>query len=713
MSLNEEYLDELLKKAVTTEDDNSKSQPVLNKKTNEKELMKEVLDNERDIEETQEKKHTFSEDDLTEMLEHLEEIDASSISDTDISEDSFISEPVVKETMLEEPVTEMDISEAEYDEEENDEATTMAESAEYMSDIDELLKNIEETSSEIPKDGTQELQSQEDNLNEIINGINDNGTVENNLSENELHDADTPADGQDDSEIEDSEFPVQKEESTDGTAYDDAVSENVDIMSLLGAMDDDGELAEIGDLLQKDENHEAIDNDDMMAMLEQAAALEEQNKKEAVDSVKNEINEDSDDIGEEKKKKGFFGWKKKKKAKKEEENPLEEILEEETSETKISEENLSENEDSSDNKAVKVKKKSILAKILDLFFEEENIEEFVPGVGEEGASDENIAILEQLDKEKLEKKKEKKKKEKKKKEKKPKEKKEREKKPKKQKVPKEPKKQEPDDRPDKKIPGKKIIGVAIFAITILTVLLIIVILIPNKIALQNATMAYEEQDYKTAYITLAGMKINEKEKTILKKTTVILELQEKYDAYVNYEKMGMKMEALNSLFQGIIRYDKLNPYAQEMKVSPELDNTYQQIISALDQNYGISEAEAREIIAYDKVTYTKKLDSMINGTEFIDPNAPVAEPETLEDMLPEEELMMQETNKANKSAEETTEGTTEENNSTEDVKSNDTESEKSTEQEGRELFSGNVSGSGGTVDFSEQGIEEQQDDSNN
>lgn len=668
MSLNEEYLDDLLK-AVTTEEDDSKSQSVVSKNFKEEKSEK-IPDGEQYKEEEQQSRHAFSENDLTEMLEHLEEIDAASINDTDISQASSIAESGNAEIPLMNPEYEDDLSETE---KKNDEATSMAESAEYMSDIDELLRSMEEAAVEDPENNV--VKPIEDDLNELENKITDDVAVENDLP-------------------------------------DEKASEDVDIMSLLGAMDDNSDLAEIGDLLQKDEDHEAIANDDMMAILEQAAVLEEQNKKSAEDAFKDE----TENSESEKKKKGFFGWNRKKKIKEEKEEKEDseqvgteaEILENE----ERLEEDISKREES-ELSAVKVKKKGIFAKVLDLFFEEEeSIEETLPGVGEEGATDENLAILQQLDNEKAEKKK----KEKKKKEKKPKEKKNKEKKPKKEKVkkePKEPKISQPLEAPAKKIPRKKIIMVAMFAISVLAAVLIVVTVIPGKIAFQNATAEYEEQNYRAAYTTLAGMKLDKEEEVIFKKTTVILELQEKYDAYINYDKLGMKIEALNSLFQGIVRYDKLTPYATELKVSTELDVIYQQILSALEQNYGISEEEAREIIAYDKVTYTKKLDSIINGTEFIDPNAPVVEPETLEDMLPEEELMMQEMNNAKRATEETNEKTTEENSFSEEENSNNTDSGESTQKEENELFSGNVSGSDASVDFSKQGIEEQQDDSNN
>ena len=164
-------------------------------------------------------------------------------------------------------------------------------------------------------------------------------------------------------------------------------------------------------------------------------------------------------------------------------------------------------------------------------------------------------------------------------------------------------------------------------------------MVPETMTIQNAKRAYNEGDYRTAYTTLAGMELDDTNSELFKRATVILELQGKYDGYLNYQKMDMGMEALNALLKGIEKYDKLYTYGEQYGVTDELDKTYQQILSALIENYGLSEEDSRQILAYDRITYTKKMDSIINGTEFVDPNAPVVEEETLPDMLPEEETM--------------------------------------------------------------------------
>ena len=334
MSLNEKYLDELLK-SVTTEE-KVENKPVSDENTEQNQIKVNDFDNGQDTQFMQENTHAFSEDDLTGMLEHLEEIEAS-------SPDHFSGLPANEkndtDNINEEAHTE-GVLKTEYDEEENGEAKTMAESAEYMSDIDELLKELEESSNENVEKSIQKPQSLETEPYEPST-IMEDGLLE---------------------------------ESSDE-------AEEVDVMSLLDDLDENSDLAEIGDLLQKDENNEEIDNDDMMAMLERAAALEDEYQNQIADKLVQSI--DSDEVIEEKKKKGLFSFKKKMREKEEGNNTVPDNLEEEILEGN------------------RGKSKTIFSKLLDIFFEEEEVsEEFIPDVGEEGASDENLAILQELDKEK-------------------------------------------------------------------------------------------------------------------------------------------------------------------------------------------------------------------------------------------------------------------------------------------------------------------------
>lgn len=299
------------------------------------------------------------------------------------------------------------------------------------------------------------------------------------------------------------------------------------------------------------------------------------------------------------------------------------------------------------------RKKGIFTKIVEFLTEEDEPEEeksedagTEPGI----ASDENLAILQELDKEDTEKsgkgKKEKKKKGKKGQKKageeteeeagdeKPK--KEKKKKPKKEKSVKEI--IEETEKPSKKLSKDKIIVTFIFAATVLIVILVIVIFIPQTMENSKGREAYYAKDYETVYQTFYGANRNENQELMFRRAESILQMQRKLDAYHNYIAMGKELEALDQLIQGYRKYGEISEAAQTYGVMGEVTDIYQRILTLLKDNYQLEEGELERILSYeDNLTYTLYLESVVFGTEFKDPNAPEEEPEHLEDVLPEEE----------------------------------------------------------------------------
>lgn len=551
--------------------------------------------------------------------------------------------------------------------------------------LDDLLKAVtveEENSSETPEnkekaiDKSSSMMSQVDDMasldesivpdqDVILDAINAEEESED-ATIDELQKNDSVKDEltTDVSDIEELLKSVEEENDTEEKNH--VENQDQDLLSMLESMGEDSDLAEIGELLNKDENHEVIetektDAEESSDISDILSAIGDEDA-DAIETDGAAVNvAESGPEQPTKEKKKLFGKKKKK---------VETEAEAEKSETK---------------------KKGFFAKLLDIFFEEDDLDTEEPGVGEEGASEENQAIMAELDGRKKPKaKKEKKEKEKKpKKQKAPKEKKAP--KPKKEKKPKEVKEPDPNKKPEKKIPRKKIILVAIFAMSVFSGIYVLTSMVPETMAVQTAKEAYSQGDYRTVYTTLAGMDLNEEETALFRRTTVILEIQGKFESYLNYQKMGMGMEALNALLKGIEKYDKLYSYGEEYGVTVELDKNYQEIITALNDNYGLSEEEARQILDYDRVTYTKKLDSLVNGTEFIDPNTPVAEEETLPDMLPEEEALLNMTVIDGEQADQ--QEAMEE--STEDMLPEELE-------ESKELYRGSIQGDHPSVDFSQE-----------
>ncbi len=315
----------------------------------------------------------------------------------------------------------------------------------------------------------------------------------------------------------------------------------------------------------------------------------------------------------------------------------------------------------------KQKKESIFTKVLNALTEE--LDEpakagiNVPEAGETVVTEENLNILEELSAEDKKKAKQAKKEEKQKKkaEKKGKnaskkgandgeddgkdsddKKSKKSKKPKKKREKKEkPRKVEEITKPEKKLPKKRVIATFALCFSILAAVLILQNVVFKSDNLKEAKYAFDNGDYATCFANLETVERNEEEENLYQKSLIILSVQRKWDAYNNFVTMNERVEALNSLLEGVAAYRSREDIALEWGVHAQIAVIYQKMLEAL-QGYGLSQSDVDEILGYEsKVTYTKRLDSIINGTPFVieemTDSTVVSEPQPLQDVLPGEE----------------------------------------------------------------------------
>lgn len=154
------------------------------------------------------------------------------------------------------------------------------------------------------------------------------------------------------------------------------------------------------------------------------------------------------------------------------------------------------------------------------------------------------------------------------------------------------------------------------AASILAALLVITLYLPALFNMGGARQAYYENDYKTAFLTMYGKDLNDSDRLIYQRSRVIVLLDRKYESYENYMRMGMPREALDALLQGVKRYDEIKDSAAELGVEEQVNEVWTKILAALSAEYGITEQEAHEILAYSPVDYTRRIDAAVNGTPF-------------------------------------------------------------------------------------------------
>ena len=222
-------------------------------------------------------------------------------------------------------------------------------------------------------------------------------------------------------------------------------------------------------------------------------------------------------------------------------------------------------------------------------------------------TEENAQVLKELNEEDAqaaEKKKKKKKKPKK------------EKKPKKAPKPKKPKKvpEPPQGPPPKRIPPKQIILVGIFACTFGILVYLPSEIFPVPLVVKQAKSSYKKGEYWNTYKDLYGKTalLTKEQQEEFKKAEAISKMQRYYDAYADYSSVvGKEPEALNALIKGVGRYDEIRQEAKatgDQKAEEEVNNTYDNIVAALQDDYHLTDDLAKQLYAVeDPIEYTIRL----------------------------------------------------------------------------------------------------------
>ena len=225
-------------------------------------------------------------------------------------------------------------------------------------------------------------------------------------------------------------------------------------------------------------------------------------------------------------------------------------------------------------------------------------------------TEENSQVLKELNEEDAqaaEKKKKKKKKPKK------------EKKPKKAPKPKKPKKapEPPQGPPPKRIPPKRIILVGVFAVTFGILVYLPSEVFPEPLVVKQAKSSYKKGEYWNTYKDLYGKAavLTKDQQEEFKKAEVISRMQRYYDEYADYSSVvGKEPEALNALIKGVGRYDEIYKEAKETgdpKVEEEVSNTYDDLVTALQDDYHLTDDLAKQLYAIeDPIEYTIRLQWM-------------------------------------------------------------------------------------------------------
>lgn len=126
--------------------------------------------------------------------------------------------------------------------------------------------------------------------------------------------------------------------------------------------------------------------------------------------------------------------------------------------------------------------------------------------------------------------------------------------------------------------------------------------------LGNAENYFANEDYIRAYDAINRVKLKEKDETLFRRIRICCQLQKEVRSFSNYNTMGMKVEALDSLLKGMRLYEENASEAQELQIQPAYEKLKNELLAGLSENFAMGEKEVSELLAIpDQAQYTQRL----------------------------------------------------------------------------------------------------------
>lgn len=125
--------------------------------------------------------------------------------------------------------------------------------------------------------------------------------------------------------------------------------------------------------------------------------------------------------------------------------------------------------------------------------------------------------------------------------------------------------------------------------------------------IKEATSFFDAGRYTDAYQEILGTDMKKNDQETYDKIVTVMKVQRALNSYENYDNMKYYPDALNALLVGLKKYDENLDTARSLEVEEDLDSCRDKIVTLLDEEYGLSESQARELLVLDKTAYTDKV----------------------------------------------------------------------------------------------------------
>lgn len=136
------------------------------------------------------------------------------------------------------------------------------------------------------------------------------------------------------------------------------------------------------------------------------------------------------------------------------------------------------------------------------------------------------------------------------------------------------------------------------------------------LAIQNATDYFDNQKYHKAYDEIKGVEVKEKDQDLKDRIYTVMYVERLYEAYQNNIELDRQKKALDSLLRGVDKYYEYYDEAQKLGIVDDLNYSFAQVQTALQDHYGITVEQAAAINQLDSYEYVQTVDQYVQDGKW-------------------------------------------------------------------------------------------------
>ena len=135
-------------------------------------------------------------------------------------------------------------------------------------------------------------------------------------------------------------------------------------------------------------------------------------------------------------------------------------------------------------------------------------------------------------------------------------------------------------------------------------------------AIQKATDYFDNQKYHKAYDEIKGVEVKEKDQDLKDRIYTVMYVERLYESYQNNIELDRQKKALDSLLRGVDKYYEYYDEAQKLGIVDDLNYSFAQIQTALQDHYGITVEQAAAINQLDSYEYVQTVDQYVQDGKW-------------------------------------------------------------------------------------------------